>query len=367
LPVPVDPLFALASTPPASGHPPAARAQGRVRARRSLWSMLAVVAVNVVLVGYVVVQSGMAPVGGEELALGNVGVTTVAPTGSAPSTSVAHPEASSTTAPAVPATTPPTRARGGVAPRVARTTAPSPGRTSAPRAAPPSTSAPTTAAPTAVAHVEPAPTTTVAPTVNIAPSPDFLRTCGSSGDNDATPCVDAVTTAIDNARSDLGLPSLQLPGNWDSLSAPEQLFVLTDLERTARGLVPLAGEVPVLDAAAASAAALGSDPTVPSGFPATGFASNWAGWIGNPLEAMYYWMYDDGLGSPNRDCTEADPGACWGHRQNILFSTGCDPCVMGGAWGTTARGNTSVTELIVATEVPQGADFTWAQEQTYLP
>jgi hypothetical protein len=40
---------------------------------------------------------------------------------------------------------------------------------------------------------------------------------------------------------------------------------------------------------------------------------------------------------------------------------------MGGAFGTTAQGVTSVTELIVETAGPVSIDFTWAQEQPYFP
>ena len=363
MPVPVDRLFALASTPQPST--PQARAAKR-RATRTVWSMLGVVLVNIVLVSYVAVEVGMSSVGGQVLALSGPGTSALAGGAGASSTSVAADAPS--TAPPQPSTTAPTASRRGTPPAAARRSAPATVRP-APARAGASTSVPTTSSPASgeVPRVVVPTSTTMAMNVNIPPAPDFLTACGSNGDNGGPQCVDEVTRAIDNARSALGLAPIELPTNWGALDAPQQLFVATNLERTARGLAPVAGEVPALDAAAASAASAGADPAVPRGFPATGFASNWAGWIGNPLEAMYYWMYDDGLGSPNRDCTQADLGACWGHRQNVLFSSGCNPCVMGGAWGTTPRGTTSVTELIVATQVPQGADFTWAGELTYLP
>jgi hypothetical protein len=122
-----------------------------------------------------------------------------------------------------------------------------------------------------------------------------------------------------------------------------------------------------LDLAAVAGVITGSDPHLPSGFPASGFGSNWAGAVGNPLEAMYYWMYDDGLGSNNEDCTTSTLGGCWGHRHNVLFSLLCNPCVIGAAWGQASPAATSVAELIVSAAASPHNDFTWAQEQQYLP
>ncbi len=56
--------------------------------------------------------------------------------------------------------------------------------------------------------------------------------------------------------------------------------------------------------------------------PPTGYLFNQAGSIfaqdDTPLGADFAWMYDDGYGGTNRDCTSpTDPG-CWGHRDNIL-------------------------------------------------
>ena len=80
---------------------------------------------------------------------------------------------------------------------------------------------------------------------------------------------------------------------------------IRDSERTARGLPPLAGMATALDAAALVGAQQSDDPTIPSGFPWTQWGSNWAGAVGDPLEAIYFWMYDDGPGSSNIDCQHA--------------------------------------------------------------
>jgi len=204
------------------------------------------------------------------------------------------------------------------------------------------------------------------PASNIPPSPNFLGACGSTTYSDSFNCVWDVVTAFDNARSAEGLPSMVLPTNWASLTPTKQIFVTTNLERTARGLAPVSALSTALDAAAAMAGAVNADPIPPAGFPWTDVASNWAGPVGNPLEAMYYWMYDDGFGSSNVDCSLADLAACWEHRQNVLAPLACNLCVMGGAFVTTSEGTISVTELIVETTGPLTTDFTWAQEEPYF-
>jgi len=205
------------------------------------------------------------------------------------------------------------------------------------------------------------------PASNISPSPNFSTACGPAGYNDSFGCILNVVAAIDNARDSEELPSMVLPTNWSSLNPEQQLFVATNLERTARGLAPLIAVATALGPAAALGVTASVDPTAPPGFPHTEVLSNWAGNVGNPLEAVYYWMYDDGLGSPNIDCSLSSLSGCWGHRHNLLAPLACNQCVMGGAFGTTVQGATGVTELIVETAGPIDVDFTWAMEQVYLP
>jgi len=210
------------------------------------------------------------------------------------------------------------------------------------------------------------PTPTPAPWANVVPSPGFLDVCGSAT-YDETACVAVVLAAINDARALESLPPMILPTNWTGLSAPEQLFVATNLERTARGMVPLSAMTAPLDAAAAQAAAAETDPQPPVGFPWTQFGGNWAGGVlRSPLEALYYWMYDDGLGSSNIDCSSSDPAGCWGHRRALLLPLTCTPCVVGAAWTTTSEQTTSTAELIVNARRSSTVDFEWAQEEPYL-
>ena len=306
----------------------------------------------------------------------NSALGTLGPADPVPSPRISHPPAPITIPPA-PITIPPAPPKpDSLAPTndlpapasTIPTTVPLPLVTDPPVPTVPSTSPPPAPLPS------PSPAARLAPAVrfshpasNVPPSPNFLGTCGFTEYNDSFLCVWVVVTAIDNARAMEGLPSMVLPRNWASLAPAEQLFVATNLERTVRGLAPLSAMAAVLNEAAAQGAAAGVDPNVPPGFPWIDGGSNWAGLVGNPLEAIYYWMYDDGYGSTNIDCSLANLAACWGHRQNLLVPLACNLCVAGVAWGSTAQGTTSVAELIAETTGTLIVNFTWAQEQLSIP
>ncbi len=206
------------------------------------------------------------------------------------------------------------------------------------------------------------------PSQNIAPNPNFLNSCSGSTYDDVSSCVNSVLSAIDNGREQEGLPGMALPTNWSTLSPQQQLFVATNLERTVRGLPPLSGMAGALDVVSAQAAASNADPSPPGGFPWTSWGGNWAGAMGNPLEAIYYWMYDDGLGSANIDCTYAGEAGCWGHRDNVLLSLNCTPCVMGVGYNSSSyQGDPSWTELLVDTSGSPALDYAWSQVLPELP
>lgn len=156
------------------------------------------------------------------------------------------------------------------------------------------------------------------PTHNLAPNPNFAAACATVGVHTLT-CTAATADAIDHARRREGLGPLYLPRDWTSLSPAEQIFVVTNLERVARGERPVPGLTARLDAIAAVGAANHTDPIPPPDpDPA---ASIWANDQG-PLASDYNWMYQDGWGGPgatlNLDCRSADAEGCWGHRDNIL-------------------------------------------------
>jgi hypothetical protein len=245
-------------------------------------------------------------------------------------------------------------------------------------------SPPTTATPppttTTTIRPAPVPTTTTVPRAkprvvsapgvlpaNIPPQPNFLLSCSGAQYDDSPACVDATLQAIANGRSHEGLGPMVLPSNWNQLSPQQQIFVSTNLERTARGLPPMAAMATTLDQGALQGATQDIDPNPPAGFPYSQWGSNWAGAIGNPLEADYFWMYDDGEGTANIDCTPSNSSGCWGHRENILLRLPCTMCLMGTGWDAVGySGDPSMTELLVETSGNPAIDFTWRQESAYL-
>jgi hypothetical protein len=268
----------------------------------------------------------------------------------------------------------------------------------------PTTVAPSTTTTVKSQPVTKAPTFSISnPSTNIAPSPDFLApgsctfvsgawTCanpcvaGSAtgeswpGFTNGVACTNYVLQAINDARAVEGVRSMALPSNWFSLTIPEQLFVVADLERTARGLPPYVGINAALSADAQHAAATNNDPSIALGFPIAndaqglpGFGGAWAGGF-NVLAADYIWMYDDTWGgsaakTSNVACTSVGSAGCWAHRDELLGSDpgynpgvglGCTNCEMGTGFAMV-NGNSSFEDVI---EIPKGSpppmSFTWA-------
>ncbi len=219
------------------------------------------------------------------------------------------------------------------------------------------------------------------PSESLSPSPNFLSdgSCQHTTLDDSQACNADVVKAIDNARSVLeGMPSLSLNlSAYDAMTVPEQIFVITDLERTDRGLAPVAGLTTQLDTVAQTGATDGTDPelsssTLTGGATVTSWASIWAGGTANPLGSDYYWMYDDGPGSPNGSCTTPTSPGCWGHRDAILgtFATcGQAEQYMGAGDAATGSGySPSLAAIVVGACGPTPSDvvFTWAQAESLL-
>jgi hypothetical protein len=239
------------------------------------------------------------------------------------------------------------------------------------------------------------------PAANILPSPNFLESgqCTNavgtwSCDNpcvtsalswpvytNAQACTNYVLQAINAGRAAEHLRPMVLPTNWYSLSVPKQLFVIADLERTARGLAPYLGLNAALSVNARRAARTSADPTLaagfavginPQGYPGMGGAWS-AGYT--VLAADYIWMYDDGWGgtmalTSNIVCTSSMALGCWAHRDQLLGSDpgynpgvglNCHKCEMGTGFATV-NGTASYVDLI---ELPKGAPprmtYTWAK------
>jgi hypothetical protein len=171
------------------------------------------------------------------------------------------------------------------------------------------------------------------PSKSLSPSPMFLDSAKCFHGKDTSACNTLVLKAITNGRKvleKLGGLSFSLSA-YEKLPPIEQLFVTVNLERTARGLAPATVLTRSLDKVAQVGAVKDEDPPLsqvptgplPGGGHWIGLGANWAGGWDNALGSDYGWVYDDGPGSDNGDCTKTDKHGCWGHRDNILgtFST----------------------------------------------
>jgi hypothetical protein len=207
------------------------------------------------------------------------------------------------------------------------------------------------------------------PPANRTLSASTLQTCGA--DPLGQECATDALGDINAARGSEGVGPMVLPTDFLSLSVPEQLMAVSNLERADRGLTAVAGLSAGLDANAAIAAADDEDP-MPSPFYGDAYSANWEGGYPSSLEADFVWMYDDGPGSANGDCTGPGAPGCWGHRHDILDAFAA-PIAMGAADGNGQYG-ASMTELFVGGDGQTAAGLpdaplapTWAAIAQLLP
>jgi hypothetical protein len=171
-------------------------------------------------------------------------------------------------------------------------------------------------------------------------------------------CTRAVLAAIDVGRAREHLRPLVLPAGWGAMAPRRQLLWLVNAERSARGLAPVLGLSTTLDAVASRGASREVDPDVPGrsldGHELWAWGSDWAVSTGGPLLADFLWMYDDGLGSDNLDCSVATPEGCWGHRHVLLSFRRADPgtvLLLGASqWHTRWQGQVVESDAVVIAE-----------------
>jgi hypothetical protein len=190
-------------------------------------------------------------------------------------------------------------------------------------------------------------------------SPSALRRCATTGELSAR-CLKGALDDFKRARAREGLGPMTLPTNFTALSIPAQLLVLADLDRVDRGLAPVAGLSSSLQPAAQAGAEQSRDPAFPAWTREGG--STWAS-TASSLWSEFLWMYDDGPGSGNVDCTTASDAGCYGHRHNILARYH-GPILMGA--GSDPRGG--ATQLFLGSDSHDSADLlTWAAERRLIP
>jgi hypothetical protein len=192
--------------------------------------------------------------------------------------------------------------------------------------------------------------------------------------------VNKVLVSINAARaSEEGLAHLNFnTARFARLSVPEQVFVVSNLERTTRGLYPAMAMVKRLDTIATTAARRDQDP-VDNG---RGYSSVWSSAPSSLGQYAYFadfgWMYDDGPPPQyifrNVDCATAGQSGCWGHRDNILSRplTGWHGCasqlVTGTGFDSRTPDGPSLTQIfeVACLSLGSSAAFTWRFAVAYL-
>lgn len=189
-------------------------------------------------------------------------------------------------------------------------------------------------------------------------------------------CLSDSLGMINAGRRQEGLGPLVLPANWQALTVAQQLYVLTELERSARGLSVDRGLVAALNGAAVSGADAGKDPS------GSGIAALWAGGEPNSIVVVADWIYEDGRfadgAAENLNCTAATPSGCWQHRDILLHDDGSGlcgtQCAVGAGYSpsgysgaaVTGSGSDSYAEVF-GRETGGSETFSWAGELSQLP
>jgi Fibronectin type III domain len=204
------------------------------------------------------------------------------------------------------------------------------------------------------------------PTSNLVPTSAMYENCvpTSPTSSQVTACDQETVSAIDAARASEDVGPMTLPVGYDQMPPAEQVLVVSNLERTDRGLPPVAGLSSSIDALAQAGAQNHTDPSFPNPFYGTSGGSNWAS-TSSVLFANFLFMYDDGPGTGgiNIDCTTSNPSGCWGHRDNIL-SNFDQPILMGAA---TVSGSSLTEEFIGGDSVDKPDVTAWSSLATQFP
>jgi hypothetical protein len=153
------------------------------------------------------------------------------------------------------------------------------------------------------------------PTKNEPLTKAMVRDCDTFPTATLATCNAASLAGIDGARRKEHVAPMKFPSNYLHLTLAEQLFVVNNLERRARGLTPVPGLSTALNAMAQQGADANVDPWGPSAYS---WGSSWGETFEGALMLDYMLMYDDGRGGNNIDCQRGNFTGCWGHRDDIL-------------------------------------------------
>lgn len=195
--------------------------------------------------------------------------------------------------------------------------------------------------------------------------------------NPALSCTDinfATVKDINKCRALEGVGPMVLPSNYNSLTPPQQMLVVFNLERVNRGETPIVG----LNATLNTYSQGGSDSRGDPGFPSdlTGDADSIYASNATVIGADYAWMYDDGLNpdgtSGDSECSPSTVSECWGHRDSILKNSEPNAVLVVGAAITVGnvpfdgKNYNSYAAETVYDYHPDQLTFTWASELPYF-
>jgi len=186
------------------------------------------------------------------------------------------------------------------------------------------------------------------------PTNGIYDNCGS--DAECLADINGVRAAQEN------LQPITLPSNWASLTGAEQIFVFTNLERESRGIAPIPNLVNTYDAQVETGIATDADPVLPADVQS---GSIWSG-FGSVLGAFLGWLYYDGPGGSNLDCTSPAAAACWGHRDNVLNPAFNEMDAGAGTDNGGAPGEAALFWVDPSTPPAANVVLTWASEEPFL-
>jgi ribosomal protein L24E len=191
---------------------------------------------------------------------------------------------------------------------------------------------------------------------------------------DTPACLQAALVSLNAGRASEGLPNVKLPSNFDSLSRIDQLFILINEERVVRGYPPIYGIASILQSDALAGAKASGDPVLTTNVP-TDTLDSFVSIVANndsTIGDVFEWMYDDGYGGTNYDCTTPTSSGCWGHRRNILSTTESNGTVIMGigsvnsnfapSTGTYMETDAAIMVPVTNAEIPKLQYlYTWSQ------
>lgn len=191
-------------------------------------------------------------------------------------------------------------------------------------------------------------------------APSGLTKCNPRSATITSACKSGALADFNRARAKEGLRPMVLPSNFVSLKPIQQLLVLTNLDRRARGRSAFPGLNATIDSYAQAGANRGGDPNFPSWTRQGG--ANWASSV-NAFWTEFLWVYDDGIGSGNMSCTRTNTSGCWQHRRNVLL--GYTKPIVFGAGVNSTRGSAAL--YLGENTHDRTLCWSWASEARYFP